>query len=88
MRWDYPPLDINQVFPGLGEIIIIVIIYMIIIIIIIIIYLFIYLFILEFSNISNSLRLLYFGHVDCAANDYYNSNLLHWYYNYSSLARQ
>ena len=37
MRWDYPPLDINPVFPGLGEIIIIIIIIYIIIIIIIII---------------------------------------------------
>ena len=36
MRWDYPPLDINPVFPGLGEIIIIIIIIYIIIIIIII----------------------------------------------------
>ena len=36
MRWDYPPLDINPVFPGLGEIIIIIIITIIIIIIIII----------------------------------------------------
>ena len=26
MRWDYPPLDINPVFPGLGGIIIIIII--------------------------------------------------------------
>ena len=26
MRWDYPSLDINPVFPGLGEIIIIIII--------------------------------------------------------------
>ena len=26
MRWDYPPLDINPVYPGLGEIIIIAII--------------------------------------------------------------
>ena len=26
MRWDYPLLDINPVFPGLGEIIIIIII--------------------------------------------------------------
>ena len=26
MRWDYPPLDINPVFSGLGEIIIIIII--------------------------------------------------------------
>ena len=26
MRWDYSPLDINTVFPGLGEIIIIIII--------------------------------------------------------------
>ena len=34
MRWDYPPLDINPVFPGLGEIIIIIIITIIIIIII------------------------------------------------------
>ena len=33
MRWDYPSLDINPVFPGLGEIIIISIIIIIIIII-------------------------------------------------------
>ena len=26
MRWDYPLLDINPVFPGLGEIIIIIIV--------------------------------------------------------------
>ena len=32
MRWDYPPLDINPVFPGLGEIIVIIIITIIIII--------------------------------------------------------
>ena len=32
MRWDYPSLDINPVFPGLGEIIIISIIIIIIII--------------------------------------------------------
>ena len=36
MRWDYPPLDINPVFPGLGDIIIIIIIIVIIIIIIIV----------------------------------------------------
>ena len=36
MRWDYPLLDINQIFPGLGEIIIIIIIIIIFIIIIII----------------------------------------------------
>ena len=30
MRWDYAPLDINPVLPGLGEIIIIVIIIIII----------------------------------------------------------
>ena len=35
MRLDYPLLDINPVFPGLGEIVIIVIIIIIIIIIII-----------------------------------------------------
>ena len=35
MRWDYPPLDINPVFPGLGEFIIIIFIVIIIIIIII-----------------------------------------------------
>ena len=35
MRWDYPSLDINPVFPGLGEIIIIISIIIIIIIIII-----------------------------------------------------
>ena len=33
MRWDYPSLDINPVFPGLGEIIIIISIIIIIIII-------------------------------------------------------
>ena len=37
MRWDYAPLDINPVFPGLGEIIIIIITIIIIIIIIIIV---------------------------------------------------
>ena len=26
MRWDYPSLDMNPVFPGVGEIIIIIII--------------------------------------------------------------
>ena len=35
MRWDYPPLDINPVFAGLGEIIIIIIAFAIIIVIII-----------------------------------------------------
>ena len=35
MRWDYPPLDINPVFPGLGVIIIIIIINIIIITIVI-----------------------------------------------------
>ena len=35
MKWDYPPLDMNPVFPGLGDIIIIIIITIIIIIIII-----------------------------------------------------
>ena len=34
MRWDYPLLDINPVFPGLGEIIIIIIIIIIIAVII------------------------------------------------------
>ena len=37
MRWDYPSLDINPAFPGLGEIFIIIIIIIVIIIIIIII---------------------------------------------------
>ena len=37
MRWDYPPLDIKPVFPGLGEIIVIIIITIVIIIIIYII---------------------------------------------------
>ena len=37
MRWDYPPLDIDPVFPSLGKIIIIIIIIIIISIIIIII---------------------------------------------------
>ena len=36
MRWDYSPLDINPIFPGLGEIIIITIIIIIITIVIII----------------------------------------------------
>ena len=36
MRWDYAPLDINPVFPGLGEIIFIIAIIIVIIIIIII----------------------------------------------------
>ena len=36
MRWDYLQLDINPVFPGLGEIIIVIIIIIIIIIIIVI----------------------------------------------------
>ena len=35
MKWDYPPLDINPVFPGLGDQTIIIIIVIIIIIIII-----------------------------------------------------
>ena len=34
MRWDYPPLDINPVFPGLGDIIIIIIIIIIIVLLI------------------------------------------------------
>ena len=42
MKWDYPPLDINPVFPGLGDIIIIIIITIIIVIIIIIIVLLVY----------------------------------------------
>ena len=33
MRWDYPPLEINPVFPGLRDIIIIIIIIVIVIII-------------------------------------------------------
>ena len=37
MRQDYPPLDINPVFPGLGVIVIIIIIIIIIIFIVIII---------------------------------------------------
>ena len=45
MRWDYPPLDINPVFLGLHEIIVIVIIIVIIIINIIIIIIFFYLFV-------------------------------------------
>ena len=36
MRWDYPSLDINPVFPGLGELINVIITVIIIIIIIII----------------------------------------------------
>ena len=38
MRWDYPPLDINPVFPGLGVIISIIIIIFIIIIIIFLVF--------------------------------------------------
>ena len=34
MRWDYPPLEINPVFPGLRDIIIIIIIIIVIVIII------------------------------------------------------
>ena len=34
MRWDYAPLDINPVFPGVGDIIVIIIIIIIITIII------------------------------------------------------
>ena len=45
MRWDYPPLDINPVFPGLGEIIIIIIITIIIIIITVINYYYYYYFV-------------------------------------------
>ena len=37
MTWDYPPLDINPVFAGLGEIIIIIIIIIIAFVIIIVI---------------------------------------------------
>ena len=37
MTWDYPPLDINPVFAGLGEIIIIIIIIIAFVIIIVII---------------------------------------------------
>ena len=40
MRWDYRPLNINPVFPGLREIIIIIIIIVINIIIIIILFLY------------------------------------------------
>ena len=42
MRWDYLPLDINSVFPGLGELIIIIIIIIIII----------YLFNVEYKQIA------------------------------------
>ena len=41
MRWDYLPLDINSVFPGLGELIIIIIIIIII-----------YLFNVEYKQIA------------------------------------
>ena len=37
MRWDYPPLDINPVFPGHGEKEIIIIIIIIVIVIIIVV---------------------------------------------------
>ena len=42
MRWDYPPLDINPVFSGLGEFIIIIIIIIINIIIILLLYYYYY----------------------------------------------
>ena len=31
---------------------------------------------------------MYYGCVERAANDCYNANLLHWYYNWNSLAIQ
>ena len=64
MRWDYPPLDINPVFPGLEDIIIITIIIIIIIIIFIIIIIIIIIFIiltswyLNYNSFSASLQIL------------------------------
>ena len=49
MRWDYPPLDINPVFPGLGEPIIIIIIIITIIIIIFIIIIIVIIIIIKLS---------------------------------------
>ena len=37
MRWDYPPLDINPVFPSLGEIIVMIMIIIIVVVVVIII---------------------------------------------------
>ena len=51
MRWDYPPLDINPVFPGLGEIIIIIIITIIIIIIITVINYYYYYYFVTFIRL-------------------------------------
>ena len=52
MRWHYAPLDINPVFPGLGEIIIIIII--IIIVIITIIFIIIIIIITNLFNVDNN----------------------------------
>ena len=64
MRWDYPPLDVNSVFPGLiiiviiNLIIIIIIITIIIIIIIIIIFFIKSLLWYKLICVSNHLRFL------------------------------
>ena len=52
MRWDYPQLDINPVFPGLGGIINIFIIIIIFVIIIIIIIIIIITIIIELTHIK------------------------------------
>ena len=76
MRWDYPPLDINPVFPGLGEIIVIIIIIVniiIVIVIIIIIIVVIIIIILHPSILlikdSRSAQIIYFRY-------WLNSNIL------------
>ena len=54
MRWDYIPLDINPVFPGLGETIIIIIIVVVINIIIININIIINIIIIPPGKVENS----------------------------------
>ena len=51
MRWDYPPLDINPVFPSLGEIIVMIMIIIIIVVVIIIIFNIIITIIMSYSTI-------------------------------------
>ena len=56
MRWDYPPLDINSVYPGLGEIIIIAIIITTTIIIIIIIIITIIIIIISLFKVNRIVK--------------------------------
>ena len=73
MRWDYTLLDINPVFPGLGEIIVIIIIIVNIIIVIVIIIIIIVIIILHPSILlikdSRSAQIIYFRY-------WLNSNIL------------